>query len=139
MTDVRARIAMARTRFGQLRHLWHDKCLHLNLRLRLYKSCVCSILTYGCEAWCLDVETRKAINGANASMVSVMTGKSQHQEASSKWRTFDLVAWVRARRLQWLGHILRMGSERKVKQAVFEMFKCRRKGDMLMDAPATDS
>ena len=40
MTDVCTRIAMARTRFDNLRHLWNDKCLHLNLRLRLYKSCV---------------------------------------------------------------------------------------------------
>ena len=135
MTDVRTRIAMARTRFDNLRHLWNDKCLHLNLRLRLYKSCVCSILTYGSEAWYIDEETRRALNGANAGMVSVLTGKTQHQEASKKWRTFDLVAWVQARRLQWLGHILRMGSERKLKQAVFEMFKCRKEVDMLMDAP----
>ena len=40
MTDVRTRIAMARKRFGQLRHLWQDKGLHLNLRLRLYVMCV---------------------------------------------------------------------------------------------------
>ena len=50
MTDIRARIAMARQRFGKLRHIWINKELHLNLRLRLYKSCVCSVLTYGSEA-----------------------------------------------------------------------------------------
>ena len=96
---------------------------------------MCSILTYGSEAWSIDKETRKALNGANASMVSVLTGKTPHQEASVKWMTFNIVAWVRARRLQWLGHILRMGPERKLKQAVFEMFKHRKEGDMLMDAP----
>ena len=118
-----------------MRHLWHDKKLHLNLRLRLYKSCVCSVLTYGSEAWHIDSDTARALNGANAGMVSIITGKSPHQEASKKWQTFDLVAWVRARRLQWLGHILRMGPERKLKQAVFEMFKKRSQGDLLMDAP----
>ena len=41
-----------------------------------------NILTYDCEAWCLDDETRKAINGANASMVSVITEKTQHQQVS---------------------------------------------------------
>ena len=36
------RISMIRKRFGQLRHLWHDKCLHLKFCLGLwsiYKSC----------------------------------------------------------------------------------------------------
>ena len=44
-----------------------------------------------------------------------------------------------SRRLQWLGHIRRMGPERKLKQTVFEMFKVRREGDLMMDAPATSS
>ena len=51
MADVRTRIAMARQRFGKMRHLWSDKVLHQNLRIRLYRSCVCSIMTYGSEAW----------------------------------------------------------------------------------------
>ena len=77
----------------------------------------------------------RAINGANASMLCVISGKTQQQEATPKWRSFDLVKWIRARRLQWAGHILRMGQTRKLKQAVFEMFKLRREGDLLMDAP----
>ena len=33
MPDVRRRIAMAKSRFGKLRHLWSDNDLHLNLKL----------------------------------------------------------------------------------------------------------
>ena len=31
MPDVRIRIAMARQRFGKMRHIWRDNELHLNL------------------------------------------------------------------------------------------------------------
>ena len=130
---------MARQRFGKLRHIWSNKELHLNLHLRLYKSCVCRVLTYGSEAWQLHDKARRTLNGTNSQMLSIITGKTPHQEASAKWRTFDLVAWIRARRLQWLGHILRMGSERKIKQAVFELFKAQTEGNLLMDAPVVDS
>ena len=86
-----------------------------------------------------DLRIRDMVHGRwnkEGTMVSVLTGKTQHQEASSpKWRIFDLVVWVRSRRLQWLVHILRMESDRKLKQAVFEMFKCRKTGDTFMDAP----
>ena len=115
-----------------------NKDLHVNLRLRLYKSSVCSILTYGSEAWRLTPTVSAALNGANSSMVSIITGRSIREEAA-EGKTFDLLKWIRARKLQWLGHILRMGTERKVKQAIFIMYKAPQQGDMLMDAPATDS
>ena len=71
-------------------------------------------------------------------MMSVITGRTPHEEASTG-KTFDLVQWIRARRLAWLGHILRMGTERSLKRAVFVMFKSPREGDLLMDAPRRDS
>ena len=138
MHDVRTRIARARQRFGKMRHIWANKDLHRNLRMRLYKSSVYSILTYGSEAWRLTTAVKAALNGANATMVSIITGNTVREEASDG-KLFDLVKWIRARRLQWLGHILRMTKERKIKQAIFMMFKTPQPGDMLMDAPKTDS
>ena len=138
MADVQARIARARQRFGKMRHIWGNKDLHVNLRLRLYKSSVCSIMTYGSEAWRLTQTVGAALNGANSSMVSIITGRPIRAEASAG-KTFDLIRWIRARKLQWLGHILRMDKERKVKQAIYIMFKKPQEGDMLMDAPAADS
>ena len=139
MTDVKTRIAMAVTRFGKLRHLWTDNDLHINLRMRLYKLCVCSVMTYGSEAWHLKATVTSALNGANARMVSIITGKSPREEATTATRTFDLVSWIRARRLQWLGHILRLGPDRFIKCAVFVTYKGRTEGDLLMDAPKTAS
>ena len=56
------------------------------------------------------------------------------------YRTFNLVNWLRARRLKWLGEILsEMGPVRQVKQAVYEMFRNRHEGDLLMDAPKHNS
>ena len=72
-------------------------------------------------------------------MLSVISGKTPHEEASKDTRTFDLLRWIRARRLQWLGHIMRMGKDRKLKQAVYEMFRAPKPGDLLMDAPKVKS
>ena len=96
-------------------------------------------MTYGSEAWQLTAEVARALNGANSQMLSVITGKTPHAEATNDSCTFDLLRWIRARRLQWLGHILRMDKERKLKQAAFEIFKLPRPGDLLMDVPKTNS
>ena len=96
-------------------------------------------MTYGSEAWQLCNEATKALNGANSQMLSIITGKTPHAEASIDTHTFDLLHWIRARRLQWLGHILRMTDDRKLKQTAYEIFKSPNPGDLLMDASKTDS
>ena len=104
--DVQVHIARARQRFGKMRHIWGNKDLHVNLRLRLYKSSVCSILTYDSEAWRLTPAVCAALNGANSSMVSKITGRPIREE-TTEGKTFDQLLWIRARKLQWLGHIMR--------------------------------
>ena len=45
--------------------------------MKIYKSAVCCLLTYGCEAWTLDDETTAMLNGANARCLSRFTGGKQ--------------------------------------------------------------
>ena len=91
MADVKIRIVRVRQRFGKMWHIWWNGSLHLNLlRMRLYKSSVCSILTYGSEAWRLTEQVRKALNGANSKMVSIITRRTHHEEASAATCTFNM-------------------------------------------------
>ena len=110
--DIKRRIAMATTRAGKLCNIWAADCLTLKLKLQLYKSACCSILTYGSEAWVLNKQTCKLINGANARMLAHITGFSQHAEATSATTTINLVKWIRVRRLKWVEHILHMDDDR---------------------------
>ena len=130
---------MAKSRFGKMRHIWTCKSLHIRLRLRLYVSSVCSILTYGSEAWYITEQIRRMVNGANSVMLSVITGNTPLQEAVAESYSFNLVRAIRARRLQWLGHILRLDEERILQRAVKEVYENKSEGDILMDAPKTDS
>ena len=91
MPDILRRIVMATQRSGKLRHVWAAEELSLDLKMRLYRAAVCSILVYGSEAWFLNDNACKAINGANARMVAHITGKSAREEASPATRTFDIV------------------------------------------------
>ena len=96
---------------------------------------MCSILTYGSEAWRLDERACKAINNANARMLAFITGKTVAEEAVVATTTFNLLMWIRCRRLQWVGHILRMQDSRLVKRALQHIYTNRQVGDLLMDIP----
>ena len=133
--DVRRRIGIAMTRMGQLRHVFSSK-LPRSLKLKVYKAAICSLFTYGSEAWNLDEQTCAALNGANSRCLSRFTGRTIHEEASPRTRTFDLVAAIRQTRARWLGHILRMGPERMLHQAALQQFKNGSAGNLFMDVPA---
>ena len=122
-----------------MRNIWAAQTTPISLKLRIYKTGVCSRLTYGSEAWQLTARVCAMINGANSRMVSRITKRSIHEEASPSTRTFDVVRWIRARRLQWVGHILRMDPSRLVHKAARHIFDNRSEGDLLMDTPGDRS
>ena len=139
MHDVKTRIAMAMQTAGKMRNIWSARTVPQSLKLRIYKSGVCSRLVYGSEGWRLTAQVQRMLNGANSRMVARITGKTQHEEASTATRTLDIIAQIRAVRLKWLGHILRMDQSRMVHRAVKHMFRNRREGDILMDAPEVET
>ena len=71
-------------------------------------------------------------------MLSHITGRSRHAEASATTTTFNLVKWIRARRLKWAEHILRVEDKRLIKKALHHIFDHPQTGDILMDTHATD-
>ena len=127
------RAAIARSKFKELLSVWLDDILPLDLKLQLYKSFVTSTLCHGYEAWKFNTKNKATLRNWNAKCLSVMTGKSIHAE--TKDPTFDLIAHLRARRLRWLGHILRLDPQRPTRQIVMSFAKPYSEGSLLMDAP----
>ena len=60
-------------------------------------------MTYSDEACLLNEDTAKILNKVNAVMLSLISGKSIRDESVTSTNTFDILYWIRARRLQWAG------------------------------------
>ena len=133
--DVKARIARAMTRCGQLRNILDSNKIGLKLKLRLYEASVCSLLTFGCETWTLNRQVLGMINGANSRMLSRFTGKSIPAEARPATCSFNLIHKIRQRRLRWVGHILRQGPGHIIYTALAAQATSNSEGNLLMDAP----
>ena len=101
----------------------HEKYLSTYaLCMSIKRSCAFDVPIYGSEAWRLTPSVCEKLNGVNSKMLSVITGKITHEEASVETRK------IRARRLQWLGYILRMKERRQVKRSVHHMYVQRTRG-----------
>ena len=135
VTDVKARIARAMTRCGQLRNILDSDKIGLQLKLRLYEASVCSLLTFGCETWTLNRQVLGLINGANSRMLARFTGKSIPAEARPATCSLNLIHKIRQRRLRWVGHILRRGPDHITYTALAVQASRKQAGNLLMDAP----
>ena len=116
LADVKHRMTIAQSEFSALSRFWQDRRLPLSVKLRIYKSAVCSMLTHVCEAWTLTVAVRKKVNGFNSRCLHMITGEPYRDTATSP--AYDLVLAIRRRRLRFLGHILRMDQSRLVRRTL---------------------
>ena len=117
---MRHRLEIAQSAFSSLIHLWADHRLSRTTKLRMYRVCVCSSLTHCCEAWPLNRTVIRSINGFNSRCLHVMTGE-HYRETATAPAAYDLVLAVRRRRLRYLGHVMRMPSDRMVRCALMAL------------------
>ena len=137
------RMAIARTRFGELHEAWRSKKMPTTMKLRLFACAVVSVLTYGSEIWRMDEKTRAKLRGWGARCLSSITGRSIRDETVAP--SFNLVARLRSRRLRWAGHILRLGESSLIRRVLLAVAAkelesgSREAGGLLEDAPGFDS
>ncbi|CAH1265118.1 Hypp3119 [Branchiostoma lanceolatum] len=120
--DVKYRMDIAQSRFSSLQHIWRDHRLPHAMKIRLYKSSVCSTLTHSCEAWDMTQDVTRMVNGFNSRCLHVITKKHFRDTATNP--DYNLMSAIRRRRLRYLGHILRMDPSRLEFTAV--QTRCRR-------------
>ena len=53
LKDVMTRIDMAKVKMIQLKNIWKDRIIAINLKLKMLKCLILPLLMYGCETWSL--------------------------------------------------------------------------------------
>jgi hypothetical protein len=59
--EVNARIQKARGSFSKLRRAWLSNSLRKDTKIRIFNSCVKSVLLYGCETWLVTNKIQRKI------------------------------------------------------------------------------
>ena len=134
MTPIQERMKKAAFRYSSLGHIWKSKEIGMALKLRLYAAAVLSVLIYGCEAWVMTDKVCRSICGWNSRRVAFITDREIRDEFKDP--TYDLVARIRLRRLDWAGELLRAEEQFLARRVlVAEIRSGKWEGGLLMDAP----
>ncbi|KER22936.1 hypothetical protein T265_09067 [Opisthorchis viverrini] len=105
--EVSARISKARITFANLRHLWRQKGISLDLKGRVYQATVRAVLLHGCETWPLRVEDVRRLQVFDHRCLRSVAGCTSIREN------------IQHHRLRWLGHVLRMPKHRLPRRVLF--------------------
>ncbi|KAH9580585.1 hypothetical protein MS3_00009191 [Schistosoma haematobium] len=126
--EINARIVKARVAYANLGHLWRLRDASLSVKSRIYNASMRAVLFHACETWPLRVE--------DVRQVSVFDHRCLRRIDDIHWQHHVSNAEVRHRasghrddnaiyvtilkhRLRWLGHVLRMSSQRIPRRALF--------------------
>ena len=115
--EIKRRIAMAKSNFADMSSLFKDRKLSMELKVRLLKGYIWSVISYGCESWTLTVNMRKKLEAAemwfHRRMLHVRVPYTSYKTNESVLRragqTRQLLKIIDRRQLTFLGHSIRKG------------------------------
>ena len=111
--DISIRLGKARNAFAMLHTIWKSKQYSLKTKIRLYNSNVKSVLLYGSECWrVVESDMQKISAFHNRCLRRICRifwpDRISNQDLYKNTNSRNVVLEIKQRRLQWLGHVLRM-------------------------------
>ncbi|GFN78636.1 endonuclease-reverse transcriptase [Plakobranchus ocellatus] len=112
-TEIKARIAQAKTNFQKMKPLLTNNKITITTRKRALQCYIEPILMYGCEAWTITKEIQKKIEAAEMWFFRRMlrvpwTARKTNEEVLKETEsTRSLMNRVRRRQAKFVGHIMR--------------------------------
>ena len=106
-----------------VQHLLSSSLLSKNLKIKIYRTIVWSVVLYGCETWSLTLrEGRKLrvfenmvfrrIFGPGRDEVTGEWRRLHNAELNDLYSSLNIVQVIKSRRMGWPGHVARMSEER---------------------------
>ena len=116
-TEIKKRIAMGKEAFNKRRELLRGK-LKLELKKRMVKSLVWSVVLFGAEIWTMTKEDTKRLEAfemwtwRRILKISWTEHQSNEEVLRKVQEERTLMNTIRKRQTNWIGHILRASSRR---------------------------
>jgi hypothetical protein len=96
-----------------------------NLKIKIYRTIILPLVSYGCETWSLTLREERRLRVFENRVLRTVFG-SKRDEVTGEWRklhneelndmySLPNIVWVvKSRRMRWAGHVARMGEDRGV-------------------------
>ena len=100
-----------------------SRLLSNNLKIKIYRTIILSVVLYGCETWSLTLREERKLRVFENMVLRRIFGP-RREDVMREWRRLhykeindlyyspNIVRVIKWRRVRWAGHVARMGEER---------------------------
>jgi hypothetical protein len=129
--EIKSRLNSGNVCYNSVQSLLSSRLLSRNLKVKMYKTIVLQVVSYGCETWSvtlreehrLRVSENRVLRGIFGPMRDKVTGewrKLHSGELHNLYSPPDKIRQNKSRRMRWAGHVARMGEGRNVYRVWWE-------------------
>ncbi|KAJ4446969.1 hypothetical protein ANN_13671 [Periplaneta americana] len=114
--DIKHGINMGNACYYSVEKLLSSNVLSKNLKVRIYKTVILSVVLYGCKTWTLTLREEQRLRVFENKILRKIFG-AKRDEVTGEWRKLhnteqhalysspDVIRNIKSRRLRWAGHI----------------------------------
>lgn len=125
--EIKTRINAGNRCLYSLLNIMKSRDVSRKCKIKLYKTLIRPVVTYGCESWTLTQKSEELINRFERKVMRIIYGPVLDNDLNA-WRPRmnheikqlnddqDLVGWVKTQRIRWMGHLWRMPETRAAKR-----------------------
>ena len=123
--EIKSRLKSGNACYHSVQNILSSRLLSKNLKIKIYRTVILSVVLYGCETWSLTLREEMKVRVFENMMLRRIFGP-RRDEVTGKWRRLhneelndlyyspNIVRVLKTRRMRWAGHVARMGEERVV-------------------------
>ena len=107
-----------------MQNLLSSRLLSKNLKIKIYRTIILSVVLYGCETWSLTLREERKLKVFEKVVLRIfgprrdeVTGEWKllhNEELNDLYSSPNIVRVIKPIRMKWAGHVARMGEERGV-------------------------
>ena len=121
--EIKSRFKLGNTCYHSVLNLLSSSLLSKNLKIKIYRTVILSVILYGCETWSLTLREKRRLRvfelrvlrrifGPKRDEVTKEWRKLQNEELYDQYSSPSIFRAIKSRRMGWAGHVARMGKRR---------------------------
>ena len=121
--DINNRLGKARSVFRDMSNVWRSSQYYTSTKLKLYKSCVVSVLLYGSECWRMTATELSRLKSFHTTclrrILRIFWPETiSNEDLLRRCNQEDMGTIILGRRWRWIGHVLRRKPDSIVRTAL---------------------
>ena len=121
--EMKNRLRSGSACYHSLKNLLSSRLLSKNVKIRIYRNIILSVVLYGCETWSLTLREERKL-GVFENMVLRRIFGPRREKVTGEWKRLhndelnnlysspNIVWVIKSKRMRWVGHVARLGEGR---------------------------